>query len=533
MGKRIACFCLLLWGANVIMAQRLPVRLAEFQVYDKAVEGFELLLPLSAGVLRESLVAHLQANTSPSSIFEDLVLCEQVRYAPISVWQPISLIFLLEPASPHTARLRVAALIDYKTSITPRQFPDLALRLLLDLDLLVRNATGQSLDFDALYAGLSTNELRQQYENRLAQQRWNLVAERRPEEVVQNAGLYLRASGISADSSAERLSDEAVVGEMSRRLENYLSNASLALSPSVPTMPAPDSLSRQMWQREQNRADSLEKIVGEQAAQLALREEEMQGLLARLSSWSEEAALPLVVPERDSLRRERELVAGLRAEAGARRRERDSLLRLVTILEPDPMRVSAREAIYLRQLARLEAAQEALAERNWEVSMREKLMRQREQFWAEQEADKENAAMIQRISDLEEALRAARERAQRAEPMPLPVEPGMVRSQNQEIPALVLRSALPLSWVREQCLSWASLQKLPVEGREDLLVIVSDQLPGLEGQRFRWQMSLLARGEGTLIYATFQDAGGQYLDVKNGDWLTKQAEVLLQAVFQE
>lgn len=533
MGKRIACFCLLLWGVNVMVAQRLPVRLAAFQVYDKAVEGYELLLPLPAGTLREALVTHLQANTSPSSIFEDLVLCEQVRYAPISVWQPISLIYLLEEASPHTTRLRAAALIEYRTCITPRQFPDLALRLLLDLDQLVRSATGQSLDFDALFVGLSTEELRQQYESRMAQQRWNLLTTRRPEEVVQHAGLHLRAAGLATDSSTERLSDEAVVGEMSRRLESYLSDATLTLSASPATEAAPDSLSRQRWQQEKRRADSLEKIVAEQTAQLALREEEMLGLLARLSSWSEEAALPLVVPERDSLRREREQVARLRSEAETIRRERDSLLRLVVILEPDPVRVSAREAIYLKQLERLEAAQEALAERNWEVSMREKLMRQREQFWAEQEADKEKAVMIRRISDLEEALRIARERAERADPMPLPVEPGMVRSQQQEIPALVLRSALPLSWVREQCLSWASLQNLPVEDGQELLVIVSDKLPGLEGQRFRWQMSLLARGEGTLIYATFQDAGGQYLDMKNGDWLTKQAEVLLQAVFQE
>ncbi len=203
-------------------AQRIPVRVAEFQVYEKELEGFEFLLPSPVAKTRDSLVAYLQENVEAVAVFEDMIMAEEVRYPAISIWQPVTLVFLIEPQANLLTRVRAAALINYRQSITVPQAPDLALRMLLDLDQFCRRTTGDSLDFDILFQSITAQDLAGQFAARSAGYKWNLYVDRKPEEVVENAGLFLRnKTGLTTPNSSELL-DKEIVDEVSRRFQVYV-----------------------------------------------------------------------------------------------------------------------------------------------------------------------------------------------------------------------------------------------------------------------------------------------------------------------
>lgn len=207
----------------------------------------------------------------------------------------------------------------------------------------------------------------------------------------------------------------------------------------------------------------------------------------------------------------------------------DSLQQLIITLNPESEESKARRAIYLRQLTQLQESQNQLVERGWEVAMREKRVDQREQFLAAQEEDAEKAALLRRIGELEGQLQAIH--SEDAAGKRIIVEPGVLKIGEQEIPAFSLRSNLPASWAKEQLLAWSRIYNLNVKG-EEVILIRSDELPGMSGLRYQWKTTFLERGSGSIIYATFQTSEGDYLNIRDGSLESKQAIRLLQEVFQ-
>ncbi|MDP5169416.1 MAG: hypothetical protein NWR72_04175 [Bacteroidia bacterium] len=622
MGKRsILLWLIMIAGLGNLLSQRLPVRMADFQIYEKQLEGFEILLPSDAVMLREALVAHLQAQGAAPSVYEDMILCEQLRYAPVSVWQPLTLVYFLEPQTKHLTRFRAAALIDYRESVTVPRFPDLALRLLLDLDQFTRSATGDSLNFDPLFIGIQTQDLVRQYQARKSQQVWNLYVERRPSEVTDQPGLFLRQSTRPIDSLPDTEIDDAIVEEVSRRFRQYLSSdeikpflgeessglarnyrdsldlltQELARTREVRQrlLTERDSLS-QAWQGVQSQAGDMPEAVRKRMVALEAENEKLTAQLAATSPLPAVAlsvdTLAIISPllsehaeerkafqqqidrlNQELLAKEQEIgvvfgrMEQLERQGRSVNREEDSLvlqlanwqqqerawadrlaaserqilvqdnrgdslLQIVAALNPESDESKARRAIYLRQQEQLQQAQIALTERGWELAMREKRIRQRELFLSELEENTDQEALIRRISELEEQLRLIEIKADEPAKQIL-IEPAILRIGEADIPAFSVRSQLPASWVREQLRAWARSYGLPISG-DEVLQIVSKELPGMEGVRYTWRLSVLQRESGCIIYSTFKGVGESYLDPRERSLESSRATFLLQEVFQ-
>lgn len=590
MGKRSVW--LVIWFLTVggAFAQRIPVRVAEFQVYEKELEGFEFLLPSPVANTRDSLVAYLQENVEAVAVFEDMVMAEEVRYPAISIWQPVTLVFLIEPQANLLTRVRAAALINYRQSITVPQAPDLALRMLLDLDQYCRRTTGDSLDFDILFQSITAQDLARQFAARSAGYKWNLYVDRKPEEVVENAGLYLRnKTGLTTQNSDELL-DKEIVDEVSRRFQVYVqSSESPAFLPTdqaehqailldsiagihqkllqaqatitlltvrvdslpeepplqeIVNGPEPDPIilrdtiyiesvveSKEQEQQLQQANQELTQQILEKDQELGVVFSRMERLERQIATLQESSTTATGVD--DSLLNMRKLLEETedQAEASLVRNQQviDSLQALIVTLNPESEESKARRAIYLRQLTQLQESQNLLVERGWEVAMREKRVGQREQFLADQEEDVETAALIQRIGELEAQLQrtTAAESGQKT----VVVEPGLLRVGEQEIPAFSIRSTLPASWAKEQLLAWSRIYNLRVKG-DEIFLIRSSELPGMGDVQYQWQTTFLERETGSILYATFQTTDGQYLNIRDGSLESKQAIRLLQEVFR-
>lgn len=583
---------LLIWLLSMggAFAQRIPVRVAEFQVYEKEMEGFEFLLPAPVVKIRDSLVAYLQQNIQGVAVFEDMVMAEEVRYPAISIWQPVTMVFLIEPQANLLTRVRVAALINYRQSVTVPQAPDLALRMLLDLDQYCRRTTGDSLNFDILFQSISSQDLARQFAARSAGYKWNLYVDRKPEEVVEEAGLYLRnKSGLTTQTSAELL-DEQIVEEVSRRFQVYVqsSESSAFLPPdqvenqatlldsvaelnqkflqaqatitqlqtridsqpegqSLPeTVNAPpmepiilrDTIYVESIVESKEQEQQLQNANQELAQQILEKNQELEVVFSRMERLERELASLRASNEnihapQDSLMNLRKQIETIEdwaaGTAAISQQQIDSLQQLIITLSPESEESKARRAIYLRQLTQLEDAQNLLIERGWEVAMREKRVGQREQFLATQEEEPEKAGLLQRIGELEAQLQemTSTEPGRRT----VTIEPGVLRVGNQEIPAFSLRTNLPASWAQEQLLAWSRIYNLKVTG-DEVFMIQSSELPGMSGLRYRWQTTFLERESGSILYATFQTSEGYYLNIRDGSLESKQAIRLLQEVFQ-
>lgn len=590
MRKRSVWLVIWLLTVGGAFAQRIPVRVTEFQVYEKEMEGFEFLLPSPVAKTRDSLVAYLQKNVEAVAVFEDMVMVEEVRYPAISIWQPVTLVFLIEPQANLLTRVRAAALMNYRQSVTVPQAPDLALRMLLDLDQYCRRTTGDSLDFDILFQSITAQDLSRQFAARSAGYRWNLYVDRKPEEVVEEAGLYLRSKTGLTTAGSDELLDKQIVEEVSRRFQLYVqsSESSAFLPPdqagtqailldsiaglnqkmlqaqatiaqltvridSLPEeQPLPEVVSEsnpgpiilrdtiyiESVVESKDQEQQLQRANQELTQQILEKDQELGVVFSRMERLERQIATLQESSTRatgvdDSLMNMRKLLEETedQAELSLRRNQQviDSLQTLVLTLDPESEESKARRAIYLRQLTQLQESQDLLVERGWEIAMREKRVGQREQFLATQEEDVEKAALLQRIGELEAQLQriTAADSGQKT----VAVEPGSLRSGDQEIPAFSIRSRLPASWAKEQLLAWSRVYNLTVKG-DEIFLIRSSELPGMGDVQYHWQTTFLERETGSILYATFQTSEGEYLNIRDGSLESKQAVRLLQEVFQ-
>lgn len=563
--------------AGSMSAQRIPVRVEAFSVYEKEIEGFEWILPADVTAVRDSLTAYLSRNTDRMTVFEDMILVESIRYAPVSIWQPVTLIYLFDSDSRMLTRVRAGSLINHQQSVTIPSTPDLAIRFLLDLDQMTRFTTGDSLDFDLLIRNMSSRELLQQYRARTEAYKWNLYVDRRPEEVVEQAGLTLRNPEAFAESESPT-PDEQIVEEISLRFQQYaaasdqerlflgeeevarlrqLQDSIAGLQLEIVSLKERENRSRQTSLSPSGRPDTIyltETVVideGERSAaqrmlleeendrlrerlrekdrelevvfsRLELKEQELARHLARQPNEEVETNEDELLPLRDTIRQQELAIRDLEMVT-------DSLRELLLILQPESEASRARRAIYLRQQMQLADARQALVEESLSVSAREKRVDQRERFLADQEESMDQDSLLRRISELENALIEER-RILRQEP--IPVTSGTIRTEGREIPRLSIRSELPPSWTREQLLAWLRTYELPhtQEGYE--FQIISSDLPGMGEEKYVWDIRITTRDSGSAIHHTFRQPDGTYLDLRTRTLESLRAARLIQDIFR-
>jgi predicted nucleic acid-binding Zn-ribbon protein len=141
--RLVGAFICLLGSATPIFSKEVVLEEVSISLYNKPVTGFRLVLDRSERFVANQVIDHVadSDNTSPFQ-YERSIIYENIRYEPIVSDRDISLYFLLKSIQGQYTELTVVAMYDYRRAISTREFPELALRLKIDLAKLVRHLTG-------------------------------------------------------------------------------------------------------------------------------------------------------------------------------------------------------------------------------------------------------------------------------------------------------------------------------------------------------------------------------------------------------
>jgi chromosome segregation ATPase len=275
------------------------------------------------------------------------------------------------------------------------------------------------------------------------------------------------------------------------------------------------------------RYDSLQQVYRDTLARVTgLRSE-----LARLAALQETqvAAISGLSRRYDSLQQAFGQQRRLLTEV---QRRSDSLRQEVSVLDPGSEVADVRRDIYLRQLAQLEAAQQRLAQREWELDGREKRVTQREKFLAETEADRTAEALLIRITGLEAQVDRLTARAEQVARSPeVRIEPATIDREGVLIPGFAVKSPASETFLREQLMSWFRLQDLPLPSGDPLRA-QAVPLPGIE-EPLDLRLAISSRrGQGQVVFCTFRRPSGQFLDPAGRDLDSARARALLQEIFR-
>lgn len=134
--------------ASDVLLQEIPLSL-----YNKPVTGYRMTLDRSQRFVEQQITKHVAESVSARPFqYERTIIYENIRYTPVTSEQDISLYFLLRGIENQYTEVTVVAMYDFRRSISTREFPQLSLRLKLDLASFVRRTTGDMMrDDEVLY----------------------------------------------------------------------------------------------------------------------------------------------------------------------------------------------------------------------------------------------------------------------------------------------------------------------------------------------------------------------------------------------
>lgn len=139
-------------------AGNIPVEEVPTNLHGRPVTGFRLLIPREPQSIQAKVIEHVSLYASKPFLFSNQVAFEQVLYPPIIDSRQISLYYITEKGSGGTI-MTVVAMYDLKRSINSRDYPDLALRLVIDLAYLVRKLSGGTIEFSGtVFDDLTLNQ---------------------------------------------------------------------------------------------------------------------------------------------------------------------------------------------------------------------------------------------------------------------------------------------------------------------------------------------------------------------------------------
>jgi hypothetical protein len=120
-------------------------------LYNKPVTGFRMILDRSERLVANQIREYVEISdpTRPFQ-YERSIIYENIRYRPVSADHDLSLYFMLKNIQGQFTELTAVVMYDYRRSISTREFPEMALRLKIDLAKLVRKTSGDVARFDDL-----------------------------------------------------------------------------------------------------------------------------------------------------------------------------------------------------------------------------------------------------------------------------------------------------------------------------------------------------------------------------------------------
>lgn len=129
-------------------AKEVVVKEVNLSLFNKPVVGYRMALDKSPKFLTAQVIKHASRFKAKPFQFENTIIFENVMYPAITESKEISLYFLLQPLPGNHTQLTVVGMYDYKRSINSKYFPELSIRMLYDLAYMLKNVSGDKLQFE-------------------------------------------------------------------------------------------------------------------------------------------------------------------------------------------------------------------------------------------------------------------------------------------------------------------------------------------------------------------------------------------------
>ena len=203
MKKILLIFILLGTVTSLLLAREVEVKEVDLTLHNKPVSGFRMIIDRSSKtVLRSIIAANEDYNTKPFH-FEQTLIYENIRYAPVTSSRDISLYYIMRGLPGQMTELTIVGMYDYKRSINSREFPELSKGMLGEIGKLVRNISGDAISFKGEL--FEQPEVTRQHNEEAT---YASTMEHYKEEEVENSSVYLkqnpfelsRGGGIVQDS---------------------------------------------------------------------------------------------------------------------------------------------------------------------------------------------------------------------------------------------------------------------------------------------------------------------------------------------
>jgi hypothetical protein len=345
--------CLLGWTVPAFSKEVLLEEVS-ISLFNKPVTGFKIVLDRSERFVANQIIEHVAAsdNTSPFQ-YERSIIYENIRYEPIVDDRDISLYFLLKSIQGQFTELTVVVMYDYRRSISSRDFPELALKLKVDLAKLVRHAAGDVMRAgDVLYDDATLSQLEADPKPINTPDPQPMVEHFKQEEVDNNAVLLRRdpflqdpanAAGGTNDTNLQRLT--ARIQQLEQR-EQALMTTERELRNEQATLQRKQEVLQMKVKENKNLHDSV--VVLNQRVEALLG----QAYVADDVSVSNETANEILSLEKETNRQKRQL--------SLLRIENDSLQKVATLYGQQLNRLSTSGKSASSLIAELEDQNKAL-----------------------------------------------------------------------------------------------------------------------------------------------------------------------------
>lgn len=176
-----------------LAAREIRVKEVKLSLFKKPVTGYRLVIDRHSKFVASRIIKHVSEENAKAFQFEKTIIFENINYPPVTKSKEISLYYLLHNLPGNYTELTVVAMYDYKRSINSQEFPDLSLKLLVDMASMVRKISGDYVKYDDLvFDDFTVENIAQKARERREESISDATVEHFQEEEVENNDVLVK-----------------------------------------------------------------------------------------------------------------------------------------------------------------------------------------------------------------------------------------------------------------------------------------------------------------------------------------------------
>ncbi|MFN0200086.1 MAG: hypothetical protein ACKVTZ_01115, partial [Bacteroidia bacterium] len=192
-------------------------------LYAETVTGYEVVLPRNIKQVQQGIQKHLNEKNLEPFIFNEIMVCPDIYYPPITHEQKLSLYYNLEEGEKgKSTTLTFVGMYGYVHAINSQDDPDLALRMLLDMNELVSRYFGEQLDFNHIFEKTTHDEILASKENR--NKRMEVTAKVDSNQYYLNKLLDKDTFKVEPVVAPPQKADKEITAELAERFQRYVAH---------------------------------------------------------------------------------------------------------------------------------------------------------------------------------------------------------------------------------------------------------------------------------------------------------------------